>query len=249
VIGMAYRQWKLALRSPHNIVIPLLEPTVYLLIFGRIMVSLIPSVHYQGQDIDYLTFVLPGVLAMAAWNRGIHAGTPIYVDRMTGELESLFGLPIPRWLILVANMIVPSIQSALYAVAMLVAAHLIGAEITATVPDLVFILVQMIVFSWFVGMTFCALSAILVSQEAFNLLSNILILPLVFTSSAFYPLDAAPRWVQVIGSVNPIKLASDSFRATLLVGTIQGLHPSLTILVLATLASLLSMLVFYRSIR
>ena len=119
---------------------------------------------------------------------------------MTGELQSLFSLPIRRWFIRVGNMTSATVQMALYAAVMIAVAILIGVEISLTLQSALLILVQLGIFTWFVGMSFCALNSLIVSQEAFNIASNTLMLPLVFTSSAFYPLEVAPAWRPQSGS-------------------------------------------------
>lgn len=70
LIGTIYRQWRLILANPQNIVLPILEPTVYLLIFGQVMMRLVPAMVFNGRTVDYLAFVVPGVMAMAAWHKG-----------------------------------------------------------------------------------------------------------------------------------------------------------------------------------
>lgn len=249
---MVYRQWRLMLSSPQNVILPILEPTLYLLIFGQVMTRVIPSVHYGGRDWDYMSFVLPGVLAMAAWHRGIHAGTPIYVDRMTGELESLFGLPVPRWLILTSNVGSMCFQATLYALALLGVSRMMGLMVLITPGRLFLGLSEVIVFTLLVGMAFSSLCTLIVSQEAFNIISNVVILPVVFTSSAFYPLDSAPLWIKTVASVNPVNAAAGLLRATFLQ---YPLTPSVILLPLAlsftvtVLVSIVSVALFSRALR
>lgn len=171
---------------------------------------------------------------------------------MTGELQSLFSLPIRRWLILVGNMTSATVQMALYAAVMIAVAILIGVEISLTLQSALLILVQLGIFTWFVGMSFCALNSLIVSQEAFNIASNTLMLPLVFTSSAFYPLEVAPAWIRAIGSVNPITLAANTLRATMLNPdtTVVCIGPALALMTfLAAVASVIAAIVFYRAVR
>jgi ABC-2 type transport system permease protein len=252
MIGLAYRQWRLMLSSPQNLMLPILEPTLYLLIFGQIMTTIIPSVQYAGRHWDYLSFVLPGILAVAAWQRGVHAGTPIYVDKVTGELESLFGLPIPRGLILVANAVSMCFQTIVYSGTILAIAHVMGLSILIT-PYRVFLgLAVIIVFTVLISMTFSALCTLIVSQETFNVISNLVILPIVFTSSVFYPLAAAPFWIRVIASVNPVNAAAGLLRTIFLQDpfTLSAvLMPLVVSLAVTALVSIISMAIFARALR
>ena len=252
MVGMAYRQWRLILSSPQNVILPILEPTLYLLIFGRVMSGVIPSVRYGGRDWDYLSFMLPGILAMAAWHRGVHAGAPIYVDRMTGELESLFGLPIPRWLILVSNVGSMCFQTVLYSAALLGVSRLMGLSALITPGRVLLGLSVVILFTMLIGMAFSSLCTLIVSQEAFNIISNVIILPVVFTSSAFYPLDSAPFWIRAIASVNPVNMSTDLLISTFLQDPLipsAVLIPLASILAVVVAVSVVSVVLFSRALR
>ncbi len=189
---------------------------------------------------------------MAAWHRGVHAGTPIYVDRMTGELESLFGLPIPRWLILVSSVVSMCFQTTLYSVALLGVSHAMRLSVLIT-PDRFFMgLSVVIVFTLLIGMAFSALCTLIVSQEAFNIISNVVILPVVFTSSAFYPLESAPSWIRVIASVNPVNASAGLLRATFLQDPLTPstiLIPLAVSLAVTAFVSLGSVAIFSRALR
>ncbi len=252
LLGMAYRQWRLFLSSSHSIIIPILEPTAYLLIFGQVMVKIVPPVQYGGRPLDYTSFILPGILAIAAWHKGVHAGTPIYVDRMTGELETLFALPIRRWLILASNVGSVVLQTLLYTGTLLLVGSLLGTKLACGPARVLVAMCEVAVFTWFVGMVFCALSSVIVRQEMFNIVINALILPLVFTSSVFYPVEAAPHWLRAIALVNPINMASSALRSMMLQPdmAISAAFRSLALMVLlAAAASVVASHLFYRSVR
>jgi ABC-2 type transport system permease protein len=47
--------------------------------------------------------------------------------------------------------------------------------------------------------------AIAKTEEAANVMANLIILPMAFLSGAFIPLEFSPRWIQVIAEVFPLK--------------------------------------------
>lgn len=216
------------------------------------MAKIVPPVQYGGRALDYTSFILPGILAIAAWHKGVHAGTPIYVDRMTGELESLFALPIHRWLVLASNVGSMVLQTLLYTGTLLLIASVLGTKLACGPARLFLALCEVAVFTWFVGMVFCALSSVIVRQETFNIVINALILPLVFTSSVFYPVEAAPRWVRAIATVNPINMTSGALRSMMLqpdLAISAALYSLGLMVLLATAASVVASQLFYRSVR
>jgi len=252
LVGLAYRQWRLLLASPHNLLSPILEPTIYLVIFAGAMGGVVPAVEFRGAPVSYVTFVTPGILAMAAWQRGVHASGWIWVDRMTGDLENLFGLPLQRWHILSANIASAVVQSLLYMGALVAAATAIGAELVYTLVVVAQMSLTIAGFTWFVGMVFCAIYSMVGSQETFNIIMNVFTLPLVFTSSALYPIESAPLWIRAVAAVNPIHMATEALRAITIGGgsALQDIIPlSILLAVCVTASSVIAGSVFHRSVR
>lgn len=59
------------------------------------------------------------------------------------------------------------------------------------------------------------LSNIAKNEAQINMISNLVYLPMVFGSSAFYSLDNAPQWVVFVGKLFPFKYFVDSLRVAL----------------------------------
>ncbi|WP_025273775.1 ABC transporter permease [Haloglycomyces albus] len=52
-------------------------------------------------------------------------------------------------------------------------------------------------------------------------LSNLVTMPIAFTSGAFYPIDESPQWLQTVATVNPMRYLNDAIMG---VG-VEGLNP------------------------
>lgn len=239
ITALAYRQWRLVLSSPHNLLLPIFEPFLYLVIFASVMSTILPQVVYKGVPYSYLTFIVPGILSMAAFHRGVHAGTPIYVDRLTGELEAIFSLPLRRIYFLLANVCTVAVQGLLYSATLLVVSKTLSPDSPWAFQRALVAIGMASLLTISIAFVFSALCCIVRRQEAFNLLMNVIVLPLTLTSSAFYPLDHAPPWIRVIASINPINLAVDSIRQALLdpqislLDIVRGAWPLIAIGVIA----------------
>jgi ABC-2 type transport system permease protein len=48
------------------------------------------------------------------------------------------------------------------------------------------------------------------TEEAANAIANITVLPMAFLSGAFFPIDAAPQWLQTVSNVLPLRHMNDS---------------------------------------
>ena len=50
------------------------------------------------------------------------------------------------------------------------------------------------------------------SQEGFQLIMNFLLMPLLFLSGAFYPIDTMPDWMKYLAYIDPLTYAVDASR-------------------------------------
>ncbi len=56
------------------------------------------------------------------------------------------------------------------------------------------------------------------TPEAATAVANLIVLPLAFLSGAFFPLEAAPRWLRAVSNAFPLKHLVDSVQAVLVRG-------------------------------
>ena len=54
------------------------------------------------------------------------------------------------------------------------------------------------------------------SQQGFQMLVQVIIMPLVFLSGVFFPVNNVPAWLAVISKVNPLTYGVDSIRQVFL---------------------------------
>ena len=59
------------------------------------------------------------------------------------------------------------------------------------------------------GLTF---SSRIEDMESFQFIQNIFLMPMVFLSTAFIPLNNAPTWLQMVLRINPVSYAIDGIR-------------------------------------
>lgn len=250
--AIAYRQWRLTVSSPYELLPPMFEPLLYLVIFASIMGTVLPELIYQGISYSYLTFVVPGILAIGAFTRGIHGGLPIYLDRITGELETLFGLPVRRSFFLLSNISAVIIQGLLYSVVLLAVGKAISPDFPWSLERALMAIGIASLLTLVSTLIFSAVCCIVRRQSVFNLLLNTILLPLTLISSAFYPLDHAPAWIRLIASMNPITMAVDPIRHILLAPQVSPLDLFRDILPLAAIgliAGILALYLFNRTLK
>lgn len=194
---------------------------------------------YGGRETSYVAFVAVGIVLGAFLALGLgRVATALRNEQLMGTLESLFMTPTgPLTLQLglaVYDVVYVPIRTGLFlgVVAFVFDIPLAGSGL---VPALV-ILLLFIPFVWGLGMISGA--AVLTYRRGAGIL-GLGATALNFTSGAYFPLDLFPGWIQDLAQANPVALAFDGTRATLLGGAGWGaVLPDLWIMTVWAVATL-----------
>jgi len=112
-----------------------------------------------------------------------------------------------------------------------------------TVLDLIGAWVIIIAVSVALSSVFMMLGFLTDSQELLFSIANLVNLPLMFTSSALFPVNQMPEWLRLIASVNPLTYGADLVRFFLIGKPMDNAIEALIALVVG------SILVFIASMR
>jgi ABC-2 type transport system permease protein len=195
-------QNKLFLRNPFSAFFSLAFPLMFLLLLGSLNSG--QTLEERG-GIAYAQFLTPGLLAFAVVST-CYTGlvTGVAMNRDMGILKRIRGTPLPAS-VYVAARILSSVWFSVVSAVLMVA---VGAVLFDV--QVVWRLLPAAVVTLLLGAAcFCALgmavAALVPNGEAAPAVANFTILPVVFISDLFFPMDAAPAWLQVLGSVFPVK--------------------------------------------
>jgi ABC-2 type transport system permease protein len=87
------------------------------------------------------------------------------------------------------------------------------------------------------------LASIIRSMQAFQVITNFLLMPMFFLSGALFPLNNTVKWMNVVSKVNPLSYGIDAMRFAILNDPSLQLYPLwLNIAVLVSLIVVLSIL-------
>ena len=165
-------------------------------------------------------------------------------------MSKLLALPISRASIVVGKMLSVAIRTAFQLLIVLLVAFVLGVR-SATgvwgIPLLLFIAV-LLTFA-FSGISI-AVGALVKQPETFWAVVNFLTVPLLFTSSALFPLEFVPAWLRAIAYLNPVTYAINSMRALMIGGwhwsAIAGSLP--VVVLFSTIVAGISTLIFVRRV-
>ncbi|KSW12565.1 hypothetical protein CF15_07575 [Pyrodictium occultum] len=228
--AMAYRQLARFRAAPSRIVNSLVFPLIWLLFFGlgwSAAFNVIgPMARQLFKGLDYLEFLAPGIIVMTVFTSGFGSGLGVIWDREFGYLKEILVSPAPRSAVLLGRMTGDTLATMLQGAVMALLVS-VAAGYTSVQGVLAGLLAAFIAAyaSASIG-TLIALS--MRSPEGFHTVISLIMMPMLFLSGAFYPIDPLPGWLKALAYVNPLTYAVDLTRG--LMYGVYSLSPGLDIL-------------------
>jgi ABC-2 type transport system permease protein len=100
VVTLARRRFQLSARTPRELVVPLLTPILFALVIAPALKS---ALHTTAA---YESFVATGTIGLLIPLNTMFAGIGVLVDRESGAQRELLAAPVPRGLLVLANLVV-----------------------------------------------------------------------------------------------------------------------------------------------
>lgn len=225
-------------RQPAYLLFTLVQPMVWLLLFGQLFRRVAELPGFGGNYLDYLT---PGVVVMTAMMSAGWSGTSIVQDMERGVMDRTLTSPIRRSALVTAGLAHQALVTVVQSLIMFATGLLAGARYPGGARGLLVVLACAVL----VALIFAGLSnavALLVhQQEALIAVAQFLVLPLAFLSSVMMAPALMPGWVARAARFNPVDWAAVASREALRADPDWGLVLDRTAL-LAALAILMAWL-------
>lgn len=168
-------------------------------------------------DIDYMDYLLPGVLAMTMYMSSMMTmGNTIAGERERGELARLFMTPTSVSTVIAGKIASQIIQQLISAFVLIVSAVLIF-NVTINGSYLLLFLVILISLFCFVGFGMM-FSATAKTQEDYMHMIMPVAMPMMFVSGVFFPVETMPLFLKKLSYILPLTYSNDAFRTVMLQG-------------------------------
>lgn len=200
------RQFRAFMRIPVYLVMNLIQPIIWLLLFGQLFKSVVDIPGFSGGG-NYLVFLTPGIIMMMALFGSAWAGSSYIQDMDRGVMDRLLTSPTNRGGLMVATMLYQAILTILQIIVVLAVAWLAGARFDGGVRGLLLMMLAAVLLT-FVFSAFSNAVALLAKQQTALIgISQIISFPLMFLSSAIMDTKLSPQWVQDVARFNPFEWA------------------------------------------
>jgi len=245
-VWVNFKRWNLkAVRNPFVLVVSLVQPIIFLVLFTEVFGNVAGGAVNQGiPGISYETYLVPAIAIQVALAAAITSGVGLVNDIENGMFEKVLVTPMNRTAVFIGKTAAEVFRIAVQIAIILGLGVVLGAEIVTGLLGVVGIIAVGILFSlWFVAFS-NALAILTRDQESTIIGANLLQFPLLFLSSAFLPLEALPSWIQTFARFNPVTYGVDAARSLMIDrdvmtvidvswfgGTLDGVIPGVAVLI------------------
>lgn len=224
---MWLRQMKRFVRSKSRLAAMIIQPLFFLFILGSgFNAARMPGLEEGG----YIDFLAPGIVAMAIMFSSMFTGVSVLWDKQFGFLQEVLVAPVSRISIIMGRTLGGATTALIQGFIILFIAIGLGVPVSGILG-----LLLTFIFMVLIAFTAVGFGLVLASKmrdfQGFPLVMNLVMMPLLFLSSAFIPIEANPI-LKTIAFFNPLFYMVDGLRGSL-IGTSNVLPPIVDLIIVS----------------
>jgi ABC-2 type transport system permease protein len=208
------RQMRLILRNPAFLTIGLLQPILYLVLFGPLLTRLpagaLSGGSGSGGTAEAYRFFVPGLLIQLALFGSTFVGFAIISEWRAGVIERYRVTPMSRLAILTGRVLRDVVALIVQSLVLILAGVAFG--LRAPLPALLLSFVFIVLVATGLASVSYAVALLLKSEDAFAPLINSVVVPLVLLSGIMLPMTLGPGWLQGFARISPFRYIIDAMR-------------------------------------
>jgi len=223
--ALTNRELKKWYQQPFVFAMGIIQPILWLALLGKAMnigniVTGIPGVdpkvvmmHTFGTA-DYFSFMSMSMVAFTVVFTTAFVGMSVVWDKRLGFMNKVLSTPVSRSVIILSKVLAASVRAIFQAAIVALVAFALGLVTGTNFTVWSIFGVFAIVFLISVGLAsfFTALTLRATRMEMPQAIFQLITLPLMFASSAYFPIAQMPSWLQAVANVNPISYTIDAVR-------------------------------------
>ena len=207
IAAIAWRDVVRTSRRPEMLSFAVVMGVFFLLLFNYVFGGAIGA----GAGVDYLQFLVPGVLVITALQGAQQTSTGLAADLAEGVTRRFSSLPMSQVAVIAGRTVADAGRNLVGLVLVVPVAMLMGYRFASAPGALAAIALTVVVgyaFSWLGA----AIAVKVRDPEMVGMLSMFWLFPLMLASTAFAPAQSMPGWMQGFATYQPISVAADAVR-------------------------------------
>jgi ABC-2 type transport system permease protein len=211
---MTARHLLALLRQPWWIAVTLVQPVIWLLLFGALFKRVVDIPGFQGGS--YIEFIAPGVVVMTAFFSATWSGMPVIEDIDRGVIDRVLVAPTRRSSLISGRIVNGAVTIVIQSLIIALLAIAVGASFDNGMLGVAgLVLIAVLIGAAFTGLSI-GLALLARREETLIAAVQFFALPLTFLSTAFMQKDLMPGWMQQVADLNPVNWAIEAGRAAAL---------------------------------
>ena len=204
------RNIKRNFRLPRLLVFSSIQPVIFLLLFNFVFGGAVTS--GSGSDVEYINFLLPGILAQTALFGAIQTGVGLAEDLNKGVIDRLRSLPIARYAVLAGRTLADSVRNIIVLSLMSIVGFILGFRFTEGLLLFLCGIGLVLLFAYAFSWVSAVIGLTLRDSETAQVAGFLWVFPLVFASAVFVPVETMPSWLQVFARNQPVTQVVEAVR-------------------------------------
>lgn len=202
VKAVVKRELSKVFRQRARLISAMVRPMIWLFVIGSGVGSMMQGSQQEG----YLTFLVPGILAMTLLFAALLSALTLVYDKEFGVMRMMMIAPIEHYWIVIAKLIAAALTAMVQAGLLLLLLLVLGL-ISIKVA-------MMLILPAFLTAICCASIGGLIavyskSIDNFAVIMNFFIFPVFFLSGALYPVSQLPDYLHYVVLINPFSYGVD----------------------------------------
>jgi len=202
LFSLVSREWRRFYRTRSRIIGSIASPLVLWLILGLGLDTAFPQMQSIGSGRKFLEYFFPGSVVLTVLFTSIFANISVIEDRREGFLQSVIVAPLGKGVLAGSKILGGSLLGCFQGLLFLSLAPMAHLSLNplSFIMSLTAIFVLSLsltslgfIFAWWMD-----------SVQGFHGIMNLLLFPMWLVSSAFFPLESSPIWLQWVIQINPV---------------------------------------------
>jgi len=215
------RSLRTTARVPQMLMFSLTMPMAMLLLFSQVFRGVSDSAQFP-RGMSYIDYLTPAMLAVATVMAGTNVGVASAIDHTNGLSDRFRTLAMPRSIPGIARTINEMIFTVARAALLIATAAVLGFRFRGDGLDIVTGMIVLIALAGSMSALFGRIGDHLRRPDVVQFAGMMVMMPFMFVSSAFAPLDTMPGWMRTVANGNPVSRTADALREAVAGTTTAG---------------------------
>jgi ABC-2 type transport system permease protein len=198
------------IRNPTLLGTSLAEPILFLVLFSQLFTKL--GSFLPASSGGYLAYLVPGIVMFNAMITAPQGGVSIANDLNSGFLSKMLLTQVRRSAILLGRLLTDMTVAVAQSIITIAVAVVMGVSFSSGAPGVLLLLLTSAYFELALSGIFLTVGMVTRKAETISVVASVLFFPLIFISSAMFPVSFFPSWAQTFSNYNPVSYTSDVMR-------------------------------------